>query len=162
MSAGSEQDRLLQGTCQAIVDVVGQTLNSEPADGVVELRLPNGAIAGKQMNINASEKDGGANLCRLSVLDSVVAPQAELVRIEYEHEKKTDRGKRQVYSIQSVRRAGRELELMENFLAESPQSIREEDFRPITSEQYAQQTVLASLEEWTHFRAWQLNELKRK
>jgi hypothetical protein len=162
MSAGPEHDSLLQGTCQAIVDVVGEAVGGEPAGGVVPVNMHDGQIIGKQITIDASEKEGKLNLCRLSMLDSAVAPEAELVRMEYEDEREGKSGKHQVYSVQRVRQVGRELRLEENFLAESAMQVRDEDFRPITSDQYAQKTVLATVVEWAHFRAWQIQESGRK
>ena len=96
------------------------------------------------------------NRCRLSFLNPDLAPDGEIVRIEYEHDKQGKYGVHRVYSVQSVRRQGRTLVLLENFLAENVQTVREEDFRPILSEAYAQETVLKSVRDWTGYRAWQL------
>jgi hypothetical protein len=54
------------------------------------------------------------------------------------------------------------LVLLENFLADDPQLVREEDFRPILSEAYAQQTVLKSVQDWARYRAWQRQEQQQK
>jgi hypothetical protein len=50
---------------------------------------------------------------------------------------------------------------MENFLAESSQTVREEDYRPILSDSYAQETVLKSIQDWTKYRLWQIQEAKK-
>jgi hypothetical protein len=155
-------DQLLQETCQTIVTAAAQAIDAEPASRTSSLRLPGGPVVGKQITIDATEKGGLLNMCRLAVLDPEVAPEGEVARIEYEHDKQTKFGAQRVYSIQSVRRKGGELVLLENFLAETPTTVREEDFRPIQSEKYAQETVLATLQEWTHFRAWQLQEMRKK
>lgn len=156
-----DHDKLLQATCSAIVSVTAAAIDNELASHTANLKLPGGPVVGKQITIDASEK-GMVNLCRLSALDSALAPEGEVVRVEYEHDEQGKYGLRRVYSIQSVRKRGAELVLLENFLAESPESVREADFRPISSEFYAQSTVLKTLQDWTRFRAWQRQEAKRK
>jgi hypothetical protein len=150
-----EQDLLLQETCEAIVMTAARCLDAEPNNQVTGLALPGGQVVGKQMTITTAEPGGPMNECRISVLDSAVSPRNEVARIEYEHDKQTSHGPTRVYSVQSVRRRAGELVLMENFLAESAEHMREEDFRPIVSESYAQQTVLKTLKEWTGYRNYQ-------
>jgi len=98
------------------------------------------------------------SLCRFSILDVNSSPESEAVRTEYEHDKKGKFGVHRVYSVQSIRKRADELVLMENFLAEDPASVREQDFRPITPEAYAQKTVLKCMQGWVKYRAWQLQE----
>jgi hypothetical protein len=152
-----EHDRLLQATCEAIVTAAAQCVDAEPTAGVVGLQLPDQQIVGKQITIDATEK-GPHNICRVAVLNADLAPEGEVTRIEYEHDKQTNHGPQRVYSIQSVRRKAGVLVLMENFLAENAAEVREADFRPIESESYAQQTVFKTLQEWAHYRAWQLQQ----
>ncbi len=160
--AAANSDQLLPETVQAIVTAAAQAIDAEPADRTVSLRVPGGLVVGKQITIDATEKDGLANICRLAVLNPDLAPENEVARIEYEHDKQGKFGTRRVYSIQSVRRRGGELVLLENFLATNAAAVREEDFRPIQSEKYAQETVLATITEWAHFRAWQLQEARKR
>jgi hypothetical protein len=155
MSSVPEHDLLLQDTCEAIVITAARCLDAEPDANVTGLALPEGVIAGKQITIDAAEPGGPHNICRISVLDAALAPHGEVTRIEYEHDKETPHGPTRVFSVQSVRRRASELILMENFLADSAANVREEDFRPIVSESYAQQTVLKTVREWTNFRAYQ-------
>jgi hypothetical protein len=162
MSDIPEHDRLLQATCEAIVTTAAQCVDAETPGHVMALRLPGGQIVGKQVVIDATEKGGPMNTCRLAVLNWELAPEGEAARIEYEHDKQTKHGVQRVYSIQSVRRRGGELVLLENFLAETAAAVREADFRRIESESYAQQTVLQTLQEWTHFRAYQLQQGGKK
>jgi hypothetical protein len=156
------EDQLLQATCESIVTAAAKAIDAEPAGKASNLRLPEGPMVGRQITIDATEKDGPANICRLSVMDPALAPAGEVVRIEYEHDKQGKFGLQRVYSIQSVRQKAGELVLMENFLAESASQVREADFRPIHSEAYAQETVLKTLEDWTRYRAWQLQEARKK
>jgi len=64
--------------------------------------------------------------------------------------------------VQSVRRWGGKLVLLENFMAESPATVREEDFKPIVSEAYGRGGVLKSVHDWVLYRAWQLQEARKK
>ena len=113
-------------------------------------------MVGKQVTIDATENEGLLNLCRIGVLNPDMAPEGEIIRIEYLHDKETRFDTQRVYSIQSVRRKGAELVLFENFLADKPENVREADFRPIVSETYAQQSVLTTLKDWASWRGWQL------
>jgi len=161
----SGSDQLLQATVQAIVTAVSAAVDAEPRPGVVSLSIPGGPAVGRQITIDAThapQTEGLHNICRLSVLDPDLAPAGEMARLEYEHDKQTKFGLQRVYSIQSVRRYGADLVLLENFLAENAASVREEDFRPIESEAYAQGTVLATVQEWVHYRAWQLQQVASK
>jgi len=126
------------------------------------LRVPDGPEVGWQITIDATEKGGPMSVSRFSILDVNSSPEAEAVRIEYEHDKQGKFGVQRVYSVQSIRKRGGELVLMENFLAENPASVREQDFRPITSEAYAQKTVLKCMQDWAKYRAWQLQEERKK
>lgn len=156
-------DELELETCQAIVTTAAQAIDAELPGHATDLRLAdNPTVIGRQITIDATEKGGLLNRCRVAVLDPAMAPEGELVRIEYEHEKAGASGPQRVYSAQSVRKRAGNLILMENFLATDAQHLREEDFRPIHSEAYGRTTVLATLQEWTHFRAWQIQELKKK
>jgi hypothetical protein len=157
-----EHDKILQATCENVLVMVAQAIDNEKGQGLVDLRLPGGPVVGKQLAIDATEKGGKLNKCRLTVLDVNQAPEGEAARIEYEHDKETKHGLTRVYSIQSVRRRAGKLELLENFLATSPEDVREADFRPIQSEAYAQQTVLGTLRDWALYRAWQLQEQRKK
>jgi hypothetical protein len=157
LAAPPEHDQLLQATCELIVTTAARCLDAEPETGLTGLALPEGKIVGKQITLDASEGKAH-NICRISVMDPIYAPGAEVARIEYEHDKETKHGLTRVYSIQTVRKRAGELILMENFLADSPTAVREADFRPIESESYAQETVLKTLQEWTHYRAYQLQE----
>jgi hypothetical protein len=161
MTAEIESDASLQATCGEIVALVTEAVNAESPQKWISLRLPNGPIVGNQILIDATEKKEVVNLCRLSSLNPDLAPEGEVARMEYEHDKQTKYGMQRVYSIQSVRRHGSQLVLLENFMAATSRDVREEDFRPIQSDQYAQQTVLATLKEWTHYRAWQIQEANK-
>jgi hypothetical protein len=154
-------DKLLQTTCEKIALTVEHAIAAEPAGTVRGVHIPDGPQVGRQLTIDATEEKGLTNRCRLSFLDPSVAPAGEVVRIEYEHDKEGKYGVHRVYSVQSVRRRGRELVLLENFMAEDSQTTREEDFRPILSESYAQETVLKSVQDWTKFRAWQRQQGKK-
>lgn len=151
-------DQLLQATCEEIVTVIAQSIEAEPVQSRQVMRLPAGAEVGHQIGIDATEKGGLLNRCRISILNVDAAPAGEAARIEYEHDKQGKFGVRRVYSIQSVRRRYGGLVLLENFLAESPEMVREEDFRPIESEAYARTTVLKAVQDWARYRAWQLQE----
>ena len=152
-----DHDKLLQATCEAIVTAAAQCVDAEPDTGAVALQLPNQTIVGKQITIDAGEK-AAHNICRIAVLNADLAPEGEVTRIEFEHDKQTSHGMQRVYSIQSIRRKRGVLVLMENFLAENAAGVREADFRPIESESYAQETVFKTLQEWAHYRAWQLQQ----
>lgn len=156
--AAGAADQLLQSTCESIVMMMARLIDHEPLGGVVLLKLPDGVLIGKQVTINATEAGGPMNMCRMSVFNPDLAPGNEVARIEFEHEKKGKFGLQHVYSIQSVRRKPGSLVLMENFLASSPETVREADFEPIHSESYAQKMVHETVKEWTHFRAWQLQQ----
>lgn len=154
------QDKLLQATCEAIVTLVAETLDAEPAGSAEILRAQQGPILGKRLMINATGEDKMLNLCRISMLDEALSPTREVVRIEYAHDKEGKFGKQQVYSVQRVRRnALNELELDENFLAADENHVRDADFQPIHSEEYAQKTVLGTLRDWVKFRKWQLEQV---
>jgi hypothetical protein len=156
-----EHDRLLQETCEAIVMAVAAAIDSEPPARVSVMSLPGGGAVGKQITIDITEPDKPLNLCRLAMLDGDVAPEGEVARIEYEHEKPGKFGTVRIYSIQSVRKQAGRLVLLENFLASSPQEVREQDFRPIESESYAQTTVLKTLQDWARYRLWQIQQGKK-
>jgi hypothetical protein len=162
MSQAAEADGLLQATCEAIVTEIAQAVDAEPGATRKALRVPGGPEVGWQIKIDATEKGGHMSICRMSILDVNSAPEAEAARIEYEHDKEGKFGVHRVYSVQSIRRRGDELILMENFLADSPATVREEDFRPISSEAYAQKTVLKCVSDWARYRAWQLQEERVK
>jgi hypothetical protein len=142
--------------CWQIVDVISTAIGAEPPTTVQPLRLPNGQEVGRQIMIDATQADGLMNRCRMMILNADLTPTAEAARIEFEHDKQGTFGVRRVYSVQSVRRERGVMTLVENFLAESARSAREEDFRPITSAQYARDTVLKSVQDWVNYRAWQL------
>jgi hypothetical protein len=102
-------DQVLQSTCEKIVTAIAQTIDAEPAGGVTNLRMPEGPVIGRQMTIDASERGENGklnqlNLCRISVLNSDLAPESEVARIEYEHDKQDNFGMQRVYSIQTIRR----------------------------------------------------------
>jgi hypothetical protein len=158
----NQSDKLLQATCQAIVETVAKALDAEPPGSVELIKAPNGAFAGKRVMYNATdaEKGGLLNLCRISIITPELSPVRELARIEYEHDKQGKFGLQKAYSVQSVRRnAVGELVLSENFLAADENHVRDEDFQPIHSEAYAQQTVLGTLKDWIKFRKWQLQQM---
>jgi hypothetical protein len=157
----ADSDKLLQATCEAIVQAVATAIDAEPQQNLQQIRMPEGAEVGRQINIDATEKGGLANRCRLSILNSEFAPAGEVVRIEFEHDKQSKYGVHEVYSVQSVRRRANGLVLLENFLAETREGVREEDFRPIMSEAYARKTVLREVEDWARYRAWQRQEAKK-
>jgi hypothetical protein len=157
-----EHDRLLQATCDVIVREAAQAIDATPPGQALVMKTPDGQAVGKQITIDASETKGQHNICRLAVLNAELAPAGEVTRIEYEHDKQTKYGTTRVYSIQSVRMRGGKLVLMENFLADSPAQVREQDFEPIESESYAQQTVWKTLQEWTHYHRWQMQQQKGK
>lgn len=157
MAAG-EHDRLLQATCQEIVKVVGEVISWGPAGAVASMHAAGDFEVGRQTTIDATEKGGLMNICRFSILNPDVVPNEEVARLEYEHDKQGKLGLIRAYSIQSVRRKSGELVLMENFLADDPTRVREADFRPVQSEAYAQQTVLATAREWAQYRKWQLQQ----
>jgi hypothetical protein len=159
MSDSDQTDKLLQTTCEQIVTEIAKAVEAESAQSRKVLRVPGGPEVGWQIMIDATEKGGPMSICRLSILDVNKSPQAEAVRIEYEHDKKGKYGVHLVYSVQSIRKRGEELVLMENFLAENPASVRDQDFRLIKSEAYAQKTVLKCMQDWAKYRAWQLQEM---
>jgi len=154
-------DELLQETAEAIVTTIAEAIDGEKGN-VQVVHLPNGPEVGRQITIDATEKGGLKNMCRLSFLNPDIAPDGEVVRMEFEHDKQGSYGVHEVYSVQSVRRINRKLVLMENFLAENVHAVREEDFRPILSEAYAKQTVLKSVQDWTRFRKWQRQTAGKK
>lgn len=154
----NDKDQLLQATCEQIVLMVAQAVDAEHGQGTMDLRVPGGPVVGRQITIDATEQGGLMNKCRLTILNTELAPEGEAARMEYEHDKETKYGLQRVYSIQSVRKVHGKLELMENFLASSPETVREADFRPIQSESYAQTTVLGTLKDWVNYRSWQLKQ----
>ncbi len=151
----SAQDQLLPATCEAIVAAVQAVVAAEPMKNIQAVVLPNGTAVGQQLVIDATGKDGRVNRCRLSMLNPDMAPAREVVRMEFEHDKDGKFGVHRVYSVQSVRRVNLDLVLLENFMADSPETVREEDFRPILSEAYVRKTVLKAVEDWSNYRAWQ-------
>lgn len=161
MGGPAEGDPILRSTCEQIVTLIAQAVDAEPAQNHKVLMIPGGFQVGRQIAIDATEPGGTLNLCRLSILNVHDAPAGEAARIEYEHDKAGKFETRRVYSVQSVRRRGEDLVLLENFLAISPETVREEDFRAISSEAYAQ-TVVKSVQDWTRYRAWQLQTLRHK
>jgi hypothetical protein len=150
-------DRLMQSTCEEMVALLRGAFAAEPPGNVTTLQVPNGPVVGKQFTIDATETDGLMNRCRLSLMDPVTAPASEAARFEYEHEKESGNDIIEVYSIQSLRQQAGKYVFLENFLAEQPETVREQDFRPISSAAYAQ-TVLKGLEGWIKFRAYQLQQ----
>src|ERR1700757_982665 len=107
MDPKNSQDQLLQATCEMIVTLAADAIDSEPPAGQLNLKLPGGPVVGRQISIDATEKGGLYNICRISVLDTGLAPEGEATRIEYEHDRQTKFGMERVYSVQSVRkRAG--------------------------------------------------------
>jgi hypothetical protein len=155
--AKSSADEILPETATEIVKTVTEAVDSEAPGRTEVVKSDTGQILGRVLVIDATEKKKGAlfNLCRLSVLNDNMNETGEVVRLEYEHDKDTKYGNQRIYSVQSVRRQGGKFVLLENFLAESPETVREADFKPISSESYAQQTVLSTLRDWTKFRLWQ-------
>lgn len=161
MAGETSSDKLLRSTCERIVTIIAGAIDTEPEANRKILMVPGGIKVGQQITIDATEPGGLMNVCRLSILNVHEAPAGEVARIEYEHDKQGKFGAHRVFSVQSVRRVGDDLVLLENFLALSPEAVREEDFRPIGSEKYAQ-TVVKSLEDWTRYRAWQLQNARQK
>lgn len=156
--AQDDSDKLLQDTCKMIVDTVAEAVNTEPPGRTQVIKSESGQVLGRQLVIDASdraEEKGMMNLCRLTALDPNASDVFEVARIEYEHDKKGKYGNQRIYSLASVRWAGGEMELKENFLADGPETVREADFEKISSESYAQQTVLGTLRDWTKYRLWQ-------
>lgn len=156
--AQNDSDELLQDTCKMIVDTVAEAINTEPPGRAQVIKSETGQVLGKQLVIDAAERaeeKGMMNLCRLTELDPNASEVFEVARIEYEHEKKGKYGLQKIYSLASVRWVAGEMELKENFLADGPESVREADFEKISSESYAQQTVLGNLRDWTKYRLWQ-------
>jgi hypothetical protein len=147
----------IESICEAIVKAIAELLNMEPPSHLVAVRLANGVVAGRQVSIDATEKGGLLNRCRLSGFDPIVAPAGEVARIEYEDEKSVAGETIRVYSIQSVRMRGGKYVLLENFLAQGPAAVREQDFRSVTSDVYAQQTVLGTVQDWVRYREYQLS-----
>ncbi len=162
MSDLIQTDGLHQATCEQIVAEIARAVDAEPEASRRVLRTPGGPGVGWQITIDATEKGGPKSLCRLSIMDVNTAPDGEAARIEYEHIKQGKSGAYPVYSVQSIRRRGDGLVLLENFLAENPKSVREQDFRPIGSEAYASQAVLKGVQDWAKYRAWQLQEEHNK
>ncbi|HVQ43679.1 MAG TPA: hypothetical protein VMT30_01805 [Candidatus Saccharimonadia bacterium] len=156
-----EPDEILQATCQEIVTLVATAIDAESSGELRVMRLPGGAEVGRQMTIDATESGGRMNRCHLSILNADTAPAEEVVRIEYEHDKQGKFEQRRVYSVQSVRRRGGKLVLLENFIAENPETVREEDFRSITSDSYAR-TAVKSVQDWTRYRTWQLQQTRKR
>jgi hypothetical protein len=144
-----------KATAEEIVRAIATVIEAEPTGNRHMLRLPGGPQVGQQISIDATEAGGLLNKCRLSVLNVDTAPEAEAARVEYFHQKQGKFGVRTVYSVQSVRRRNGALVLLENFLAENPETVREQDFELIASADYAQ-TVLNSIKDWAKYRAWQL------
>ncbi len=158
MVGAALKDNITQETIGAIVTEVASAIDAEGAQGTLPFKAPGGPEVGRQVMIDATEKDGLMNRCRFSILNPELAPAGEVARIEYEHDKQGQFGVRRVYSVQSVRKNLSGLVLMENFLAESAATVREADFRPISSEAYARATVLSSVQNWARYRAWQRQE----
>ncbi len=152
----NKYDQLLQDTCKMIVTTVAEAIDKEPSAGITKLGTESGMEFGRQIVISVPQKDGLLNVCRLTVLNARLNAEGEIARIEYEHDKQTKFGVERAYSLQSVRSHDDELVLMENFLADAPEHVREADFRPILSDSYAQETVLQTLGEWTRYRAYQI------
>jgi hypothetical protein len=161
MNNKAGDDQLLPATCEAIVAAVLQAIDAESVGDLQSIRIPGGPEVGRQVTIDATEEGDRMNRCQLSIFNSDRAPAGEAARIEFEHDKQGKFGVHRVYSVQSVRRRGNDLVLLENFLAENEQAVREEDFKPILSETYARQTVLKSVHDWAKYRAWQRQEAKK-
>jgi len=162
MSDVTQTDQLQQATCEAIVTEIAKAVDAEPSGARMVMRVPGGPEVGWQITVDATEKGGLKSICRLSVLNVDLAPEGEVARVEYEHDKKGKFEARTVYSVQSVRRRGGELVLLENFMAEGPATVREEDFKQILSEAYGRGGVLKSVHDWVQYRAWQLQEQRKK
>ncbi|GAC1371551.1 MAG: hypothetical protein NVSMB39_5400 [Candidatus Saccharimonadales bacterium] len=148
--------------CQEIITIIAGAVDAESAQDRQVISTPGGTEVGQQIVLDAAEATGLMNLCRLSILNVDIAPAGEAARIEFEHEKQTPEGKKRVYSVQSVRRVDGKLVLLENFMAHSAKNVREADFSEISSETYARDTIMKSLQEWVKFRAWQLQESGKK
>lgn len=162
MIGGMNQDKLLQATCEAIVTAVATALDAEPPGMAQLIKSTDGSMIGKRIMIDATDraKDGMLNLCRLTILEPDSSPVHEVARIEYAHDEEGKFGKHQVYSVQSVRRnAVGELVLLENFLADDENHVRDADFQLIHSEEYAQKTVLATIKDWLTYREWQIKQI---
>jgi hypothetical protein len=154
--------QLLQATCEAIVNEAMQAVDGEPASLIKTMLGPEGKPIGRQMTIDATEGEKGLlNMCRIAVLNPDVAPAGEIVRIEFEHEKEAQFEYLLIYSVQSLRRKNGKYVLLENFLADGPESVRESDYHEVLSEAYAQKTVLSTLRDWARFRGWQLTGGKK-
>lgn len=147
--------------CEEIITIIAGAIDAEPEKTRSIVRLPSGPEVGQQIEIDVTEPGGLLNRCRLSMLNYELAPAGEAARIEFQHEKKTEQGTRKVYSVQSVRRVDGKLVLLENFMAATAKEVREEDFREISSDTYARDTILKSLKEWVQFRAWQLQQSQK-
>jgi hypothetical protein len=152
----NKYDQLLQETCRAIVTAVAEALDHDIPGHVTRLGLDSGIEYGRQLVIDAAGSDGLLNLCRLTVLNPTLDATGEVIRIEYEHDKQTKFGSERSYSLQSIRRKNNDFVLVENFLADAPEHVREADFRPILSNSYAEETVLGTLRQWVQFRQWQI------
>lgn len=147
-------------TCRQIIELVESAVRLDRAR-VTRVHIPSGMEVGQQLTIDATEQGGLLNQCRLSLLDVKVAPDNEVVRIEYEHDKAGKPQPHRVYSVQSVRRRGDAFVLLENFIADNPATVREADFRSIPAEAYAHDTVLKTLSDWVEFYRWQLQNARR-
>lgn len=148
-----QPDQITQATITELITQIAQIIDGEGGQSEV-VRNATGQEIGRQVVIDAGEK-GLANMCRLTILNPDLAPAGEAVRIEFEHDKQGTYETRRIYSVQTVRRVNNQLELKENFLADSIEDVREQDFRPIRSEEYARSVVLKSIQDWAKFRAWQ-------
>ena len=157
-----ESAQQYQHTCGEIVRAIAIVVDRAMPDNRKIVRIPDGPEVGQQITIDATEPAGLLNRCRLSILNVDLAPAGEAARIEFEHDKKSAFETRRVYSVQSVRRMDGELVLLENFIADSPKTVREADFREIASPAYARTTVLKSLQDWIRFYEWQLQEARKK
>lgn len=148
--------------CKEFVTVVARAIDAEPAGTRATVRLPHGAEVGQQIVIDITEADKLLNRCKLSIKDVNLAPAGEAARVEYEHDKATPSGTRRVYSVQSVRQIDGQLRLYENFMSNESNAVREEDFQEISSVTYAQDTLLKTLNGWVNYRAWQLQQERKK
>lgn len=151
-------DQQLQSFCEKIITKVAESIDKEPDEAKLTLRVPGGPEIGQQIRVDATDAQGLKNICVLSILNVNLSPASEVARIENERERQGKFSVQAVYSVQSIRRQAGRLVLLENFIAEGPATVREEDFRVISSEQYAK-SVLQSVEDWARYRAWQLQEL---
>lgn len=146
----------LDQTVAAIVEQIKTLFAAEPGTGVAPIRSADSRVIGQTLTIDGMGPDKLQNICRLTLFQEGVAGFDEVARIEYQDEKLAGDTKFQAYSITKIKRQGDRFVMVENFLAESPEKVREEDFRLVTSGEYAYGTVLGTLKNWAAYRSGQL------